>query len=274
MIGLLRQMADGVTARTAMESQLAHYSQRYRQAASDIIRSILCDSFIDKTSLVGWIGNMRDMESDREIVSIYLEEGNYTDAFALANMLPTLYGLTGDDLVEHNYYYSLLELYRDLYTDGRTPLQLNNTERATVEHIANYGTGTPQAMAKTIMMGAYGYNYDECPSGLDLYYPVKGLEDRSSSLSDEDLSRAMGFAVNVSPNPASTWVAVDYTLPAGATKAQMRIVNALGMTVGTYDLQSKETQKVLDLRDLASGVYTYSVFCGKYSQNGKLVIVK
>ena len=274
MIGLLRQMADGVTARTAMESQLAHYSQKYRQAASDIIRSILCDSLIDKTSLVGWIGNMRDLESDREIVSIYLEEGNYTDAFALANMLPTLYGLTGDDLVEHNDYITLLELYRDLDSIGRTPKQLNNMERATVEQIANYGTGTPQAMAKTIMIGAYGYNYDDCPSGLDLYYPVKGLEDSGSSLSDEDLSRAMGFAVNVSPNPASTWVAIDYTLPAGATKAQMRIVNALGMTVGTYDLQGKETQKVLDLRDLASGVYTYTVFCGKYSQNGKLVIVK
>lgn len=96
----------------------------------------------------------------------------------------------------------------------------------------------------------------------------------TSSISDADLNKAMGFSIAVSPNPANTWIAVDYTLPAGATKAQMRIVNALGMTVATYDLQGKETQKVLDLRDLASGVYTYTVFCGKYSQNGKLVIVK
>ena len=79
--------------------------------------------------------------------------------------------------------------------------------------------------------------------------------------------------VTVYPNPATTWVAVDYTLPAGATKAQMRIVNALGMTVATYDLQGKETQKVLDLRDMASGVYTYTVSCGRYIQNGKLIIV-
>ncbi|KWW25147.1 MAG: hypothetical protein F082_1131 [bacterium F082] len=46
------------------------------------------------------------------------------------------------------------------------------------------------------------------------------------------------------------------------------------VSIELYDLQGKETQKVLDLRDLASGVYTYTVFCGKYSQNGKLVIVK
>jgi hypothetical protein len=275
MIGLLRQMADGVTARTAMESQMAHYSQRYRQAASDMIRSILCDSIIDKTSLVGWLGNMRDLESDREIVSIYLEEGNYTDAFALANMLPTLYGLSSDDLTEHNDYLALLNLYSVLNADKRNTMQLDSTERASVEYIAEFGTGTPQAMAKSIMMGAYGYRYNDCPGELDLDYPINGRGNVvTSSISDADLNKAMGFSIAVSPNPANTWIAVDYTLPAGATKAQMRIVNALGMTVGTYDLQGKETQKVLDLRDLTSGVYTYTVFCGKYSQNGKLVIVK
>lgn len=45
---------------------------------------------------------MDDLESDYEIISLYLEEGNYTDAIVLANMLPTLYGLTGDDLAEHD----------------------------------------------------------------------------------------------------------------------------------------------------------------------------
>lgn len=275
MIGLLRQMADGVTARTAMESQMAHYSQKYRQAASDMIRSILCDSIIDKTSLVGWLGNMRDLESDREIVSIYLEEGNYTDAFALANMLPTLYGLASDDLTEHNDYLALLNLYSVLNADMRNTMQLDSTERALVEYIAEFGTGTPQAMAKSIMMGAYSYRYNDCPGELDLDYPINGRGNVvTSSISDADLNKAMGFYIAVSPNPANTWIAVDYTLPAGAAKAQMRIVNALGMTVATYDLQGKETQKVLDLRDLASGVYTYTVFCGKYSQNGKLVIVK
>lgn len=84
----------------------------------------------------------------------------------------------------------------------------------------------------------------------------------------------MGFAVTVSPNPAHTWIAVDYSLPAGETKAQMRIASALGVTVATYDLNDNEMQKVIDLRSLADGIYTYTVCCGKYSQTGKLVIVK
>ena len=41
-----------------------------------------------------------------------------------------------------------------------------------------------------------------------------------------------------------------------------------------YRLQGCEKQKVIDLRDLVPGVYTYTVSCGKLSQTGKLVIVK
>jgi len=69
-------------------------------------------------------------------------------------------------------------------------------------------------------------------------------------------------------------VVVDYTLPEGATKARVKISNILGTTVATCDLQGKETQRVIDLRGLASGIYTYTVYCGNYSQTGKLVIVK
>lgn len=274
MISLLRQIANGVTTRTAMESQLAKYSQEYRLAAGDIIRSILNDTVVDKTKLVGWLGNMFDLESDREIVSIYLEDGNFTDALSLANMFPTLYGLTGGDLAEHNDYMTMLNLYHALYIDGRNTMQLKSTERSTVEYIADYGTGTPQAMAKSIMMGAYGYLYDVCPSGLNLNYPTRGEENMGSAFLNEDLNRAIGLSVNVSPNPASTWVAVEYTLPVDVDNAQMRIYNALGVSMAAYDLLGNETQKVLDLRDLASGVYTYTVCCGKHSQTGKLVIVK
>lgn len=273
MIALLRQIASGISTRTAMESEMARYVQEFRLAAGDMIRSILCDTIIDKAELVWWLGHMENMETDREIVSVYLEDGNLADAMALANMFPNLYGLTGEELVEHNDYISLLNLYGNLYNSGRNTMQLDSLERATVEHIADYSTGTPQAMAKALMMGVYGYQYEDCPSGLDLNL-TNTDRGKTPNLSTEDFNKAKGFSVAVSPNPATTWVALDYTLPEGSKKAQMRITNALNVTVATYDLTGNASQKVLDLRDLADGVYTYTVFCGKLSQTGKLVIVK
>lgn len=274
MIGLLQQIASGITARTAMESQMAYYGQEYQRAAGDVVRSIANDSVIDMNALVAWLGNMDELESDREIVSLYMEEGNFENALFLANMLPTLYNLSGDDLAEHNDYMAMLTLYKKLFIDGRSIMQLDMLERALVEHTADYSSGTPQAMAKAIMMEAYGYRYSDCPSGVNLEYPVKGLGQMGAVFSDEDMDKAMGFSVNVSPNPARTWVAIDYTLPIGASKAQIRIADIYGKSVATYSLHGTESQKVLDLRDFVPGVYIYTVCCGKLSHTGKLVIVK
>lgn len=88
------------------------------------------------------------------------------------------------------------------------------------------------------------------------------------------LNKALAFTVSVSPYPATTWTTITYTLPADATKANIILTNTLGITVATYNLSGNDLQKVLDLRSLASGVYTYTVSCGKHSQTGKLVIVK
>lgn len=274
MIGLLQQIASGITARTAMESQMAYYGQEYQRAAGDVVRSIANDSVIDMNALVAWLGNMDELESDREIVSLYMEEGNFENALSLANMLPTLYNLSGDDLAEHNDYMAMLTLYKKLFIDGRSITQLDSVERAMVEHTADYSSGTPQAMAKVIMTEAYGYRYPDCPSGVNLEYPVRGFGQTGAVFSDEDIDKAMGFSINMSPNPARTWVAIDYTLPIGSSKALIRIADIYGKSVATYCLQGTESQKVLDLRDFVPGVYTYTVSCGKLSQTGKLVIVK
>ena len=272
MISMLRQISNGVTSRTVMESQMAKYCQKFRQAAGDIIRSILSDKYFDKTDLIRWLSNMEDLESDMEIISIYLEEGDSTNAFALANMLPTLYGFTNEDLTDHNNYLSMLNLYYQLYQEERNTMMLDSVERATVEYLADNGTGRAQAMAQAIMMGAYGYHYNDCPSGVELV----SIRDMNTNMpiSDFNTNEAMGLTIEASPNPANTWVAVNYTLPAGFAKAQMKLVNTFGEIVATYDLLDNEGQKVLDLRGLSSGVYTYTVYCGNFSQSGKLVIVK
>jgi len=84
----------------------------------------------------------------------------------------------------------------------------------------------------------------------------------------------MGLNVTAKPNPASTWAAVDFTLPGDAAKATINVTNALGITVFSSELNGNQGQKVLDLRHLSDGVYVYTVQCGEYVQTGKLVITK
>ena len=125
-------------------------------------------------------------------------------------------------------------------------------------------------MAQSIMESVYGINEFTCPQ-VDF---SKGDRGMTFSYSNEDLSKAMGLTCSTSPNPATTWVNVDFTLPSNADRATLIVSNALGIKVAEYELAGNTGQKVLDLRALANGVYTCTLICGKYQCTNKLVITK
>jgi len=274
MMNILDQVANGTTARTVMQNRMAAYRGEYTRAAGDIIRSLVNDTVLDITELRGWLANMKDFYADRDIIATYVDEGDFTNALTLANMLPSLYGLTGNDLVEHNDYVELLELYRDLYNDDRNIMQLDSAERVQVERIAFQGSGYPQAMAQAVLYGTNWESYAENPFDCPTLTLPQGGQRGGHTFTQEDLGRALGLNVSVKPNPATTWTAVDYTLPAKLSKATMTVSNALGVTVMSTELNGNQGQKVLDLRGLADGVYLYTIRCGEYLQTGKLVIAK
>ena len=271
MTDLLRQIASGFSTRTALIAQMAQYNHSFSLAAGDIVRSNLNDSIANPSELRTWLGNMEDIASDRMIIASYLQEGDSTHAFTLANMLPELYDLRGDALSDHEDYLRLINLYQTLNRESRTVFELTEAEIAMVSEIASSGSGTSKAMAETLLMerSDEAVSVISCPT-----LPQRDEGRGTNKYEDVSLNEALGFTVNVTPNPASTWVTVEYTLPADAVKATLRLTNALGVAVASYDLFGGETQKVLDLRSLTSGVYIYTVLCGKLSITNKLVIVK
>ena len=269
MTDILKQMASGTTYKTVLLNQMANYSHDYRLAAADMVRSILNDSVVDVDELRGWLSNMNDIASDREIISTYMAEGDFNTAFSLADMLPSLYHLEGDDLDAHDDYMELLRLYRNLYNEGRNTMQMDSTEIALVETIAYGGNGTPKHMAQSILEGAYRYHFEECPV---VPYPGNERGGYAENIDSQSYGMAMGLSIDVKPNPATTWVAIDYTLPTDNTKAVIGITNALGVEVMQVPLNGNAGQKVVDLRGLADGVYTYTILCGEFSQTGKLVV--
>ncbi len=99
-------------------------------------------------------------------------------------------------------------------------------------------------------------------------------ERSGSNVLGTSVNDAMGFSVNVSPNPASTWTTVEYTLPSPTSKATLILISALGVQVRSMKFEGTQGQKVIDLSNLADGVYMYMVKHGEYTQTGKLVVTK
>lgn len=272
LMNTLKDLANSTaTYKSVLDARMASYQHEYNEAANDIIRSILNDSVMDRNELRGWLSNLEDINADRQIIASYMEEGNESTAFALANLLPSLYGLTGAALNEHNGYMQLLVLNDTLYKQHRTVFELTESETAIVDSLATFGVGIAQVMAENILEANGGPTMVNCPQ-MVLHDDI-GDGGRGKFVA-EDLNEALGFTVNVSPNPATTWMALDFTLPNKITKASFTLTNILGVEVLNVELNGNQGQRVMDLRHLSDGVYVYTVSCAGLLYTGKLVITK
>ncbi|MCF8303276.1 MAG: T9SS type A sorting domain-containing protein [Bacteroidales bacterium] len=269
MIDLLKQLAEGTTYKTALQQQMAGYKHAYTRAAHDIIRSNLNDTVVDYVELRNWLDNLGGITSDRQIISSYISEKNFTDAFTLANMLPQLYNLQGNELIEHNYYIDMLNLHQTLYQQGKNTFQLDSTEKANLVFIAANSTGVAGAQAKSILEGVYNEYYVNCPEA-DGSTGYKS----SSTINPNSLGKAYGLNISVKPNPAKQWAAFDYSLPVDETEATITVTNATGSTVAILEVSGQQGQKLWDTQSIKPGVYIYTIKAAGFSQSGKIVISK
>jgi len=269
MINILRQLATGTTYKTVLQQQMANYKHAYTRAAHDIIRSNLNDTLVDNSELRNWLDNLGGITSDRQIISSYLSEGNFTDAFTLANLLPQLYKLEGDELTEHSYYMDMLYLHQVLHQEGRNTFQMDSIEKAEITFIAENSKGVAGAQAKSILEAVYNEYYEDCPE-------VDGTDGYKSSnvINPDAFGKAYGLSVSAKPNPAGQWAAFDYTLPADETEATITVTNASGSTIEILEVFGQQGQKLWDTRNIKPGVYIYTLQTGEFSQSGKIVISK
>lgn len=268
MIGILEEVAEGTSYKTVLQRQMARYNRGKTRAAHDIIRSILSKDELDVQDLRNWLDNLGGLAADRQIISIYIREGDFDNAFTLAEMLPELYKLEGNALEEHGYYMDMLELYQELEQQGRNTFQLTDQERQDVEYIASISEGLAGSQAQNILEAVYGEHFYDCPD-------TEGEEGyKRGGIKPDDLNKLSGISVEVHPNPAKKWAAFDYTLPEEENQGVITISNARGETVEKLPVQVQKGQKLWDTRTVESGVYFYTLKSGGNTQSGKIVIAK
>ena len=269
MVNILRQVAEGTTYKTVLEQEMAHYNQVKTRAAYDIIRSNLNDSVTNMTELRNWLDNAGGKRADEQIIASYIAENNYTDALALANMMPALYDFSGYELTEYNYYMDMLNLQIQLTQEGRTVYELDTSEVNNLVTIAENNNGTAGAQAKGILEFAYGHHFCNCLNVSD----AAGFKN-SGITNPEDFAKAYGLEISTEPNPAKDWVAFNYTLPYDKSEGIIKVVDTKGTFVTIFEVSGMQGQKVWDTRKLNSGVYFYTLRVGEFVRSGKIVISK
>lgn len=269
MVNILRHLAHGTTYKTVLEQHMAHYNQVKTRAAYDIVRSLLNDTISVPEQLRNWLDNVGGKRADEQIIATYLAENNYTNALALANMMPSLYAYSGNELTEHSFYMDLLIQQINLEQQQRSIFDLDSLELANLIFIAENSRGTAGLQAKGILEYAYGHHFCNCLNISDM----SGFK-RSGSINPNDLAKLHGVEINAHPNPASQWVAFNYTLPANTYQGEIKIVDAKGAVIDSFTITGAQGQQVWDTRSIKPGVYFYTLSVGEFTKTGKLLINK
>ena len=270
MIAILRQMSNGSSAKTALLSQKAVHYRAKAKAAQKMIRSIKNEEELDVVALRNWLGNMENYEADKQIVATYLYVEDYTNADVLLDLIPDLYDLQGEKLDEFNDYVDLLNLQIGLKQENRNIFMLSDSEKAQLLNLAENSTGDARSGARSILSFVYGNEYCDCIT------PIEGGGNKSSHTSyvysNEDIAKALGFSINLKPNPATVHTSVDYTLPIGIEQAELQLINAEGKIVWTKKVSGVQGQITIDIRSFKSGAYIFRLLSEEYSISESLII--
>lgn len=269
MIDVLQQVALGTTYKTVLQQQMAYHGRAKTRAAHDMIRSIVNDTMSDLPGLRNWLDNLGGIRADHQIIDTYLAEENSSDALALANMLPTLYKLEGNELDEHDFYMDMLNLQINLNVQGRNLFELDSTEVSNLVYIAESSKGVGGTQARGILELTHGYAYCSCLNETD----TSGTKS-SGIINPDMLAKVYGFDISAEPNPASEWVAFNYTLPGMEAEAVIKISDVSGKQVATLSIEGKRGQKVWDTRNIKPGIYFYTLNVAGQHKSGKIVISK
>ncbi len=126
--------------------------------------------------------------------------------------------------------------------------------------------GKGQLMAKNLLTYAYGHQYYDC-------LPVDDTAAMKSTAVMPGANEAdNGMYISVMPNPASTWAAFEFRLPAQAQEALLQITDAQGRNVVSFTLKVNQGQQLWDIREVKKGTYFYILKAGNQSKSGKLII--
>jgi hypothetical protein len=266
MIEILESLTDNVTYKTILQSQMAHYGRVEGRATGILLRDMLNDSTATPENIRTFMAERQSLPMDMQRVDSYLESGETAQALTLAASLPQQYGLEGEALAEHGRFVQLKQLQAGLHNQGRNIFQLTPTEKEQLEELIEQSSGTAGRQARSILAFVYEEEFCDCPADIN-------PELKASTFVQPPLNKLDEPQIIVRPNPAKTWVSFDYTVPGGSNNAMLEIRDAGGKLVYQTTLENKQGQYVWDTRNIASGLYHYTLKTTHGIKTGKVTII-
>ncbi len=160
-------------------------------------------------------------------------------------------------------YKQMIEMRHNWKLAGIEETQLDSLRIDTLANIADTARGIAGAMARGLLEYAYGYHFVNCIAC--------GNQNKDSEIKGWNMpeSKPAKIQLEVSPNPANTWVRFKYELK---NQAVIVVHNNSGQSVAEIALNPGKKEYVWDTRALASGLYYYIMEANGQISSGSFII--
>ena len=277
LTGYMRSQIDaGLDTLGALEllrAQLAFYRQKQTEVLGK-----LCWLYNTDTTVVNVADSMimlynlsGEINYKYRAAMVFLQLNDTLAADSVMSHIALNHNFNTAEQQEYNNMQLLFAIWKNMLSDS---LWLpDSSYLSALSNIAGYGTGTPAVYARNMLLRMGAYNYNEPYLTVDTTQLKaggdKGYEPAIANLL-QNSCRLLLF-----PNPAGNYFTVDYKVAESTSSVYLEIAGINGKILKTVPLYQTEDQKIIETRQLPSGVYTVTLFAnGIKAKSSKLIVIK
>ncbi|MCF8373790.1 MAG: T9SS type A sorting domain-containing protein, partial [Bacteroidales bacterium] len=214
----------------------------------------------------------RDNLGDRySIADSYIAEAKFDSSVIVLDQILLDFDLDDATIDEYDNYYLYHDLLQSLNDSNRSIFDLDTTEIALLDQIANDKTGKSGIKSRNILCFAFGL-CEEYPGN-----PSDTSQNKSTHIlmPPQQIIDQAYTTLNVTPNPATIFAEFSWEILNLENGALLEIVDMDGKVVAIYVINEPQGKWAWDTRNTIPGVYIYSLRgSGSILKSGKITVLK
>ncbi len=252
-----------LSAKELLEQQISIQRLEASVAEKELIYLYRTDTTEPSDSLLLFLSSRNRPDAFIQLAFEYLKTNQISDALNAINSINTS-NLGEPETELRNKMHDYLQFHSVLINEGRSTAELNNSEIAELEVLAE-GNDLVASCSRSILIANGLIEYDEpilLPN--DMFKSTKIVRNNKIVNNSQLI---------IYPNPASRWITVEYDLQlSGNTNAELNIIDATGRVVKSMELRGNKDSVIVDLTNLQKGIYFCNLVSDKHSISRKLTI--
>ncbi len=247
-----------------LESKLSYHKSEKTRNVYGLVRYFQNDTLGTGMydSIINALSNINTPEANYQTAFCYFNKGDSNAVVSTLAQIPSNFDLSAGETDYHNYFTDYFNILLSLQAQGKAVDETDSTQKSVLYNIVNNTNGILQAYARNILIKTDGFIYNEP------YIFTDTTTYKSSEIKTNNSYSIWNTQddFKLYPNPAQSWITIEYNTDNYSSKALIEIVSLAGKMVNSFNLQKTRGIKIIDLRNYPSGTYLI-----RFTENGRLL---